>query len=407
MNKTRRPWYRCSIVCALVLLGSGPASLAHAVDMTITARYAGGTDREFQNTTPPSGYCTIAPEFCGSEETVGLPITYTRAAEKGAADVRSRYYVRMPASRKVTVTNHRGETHDLTLMFTVFTQEVVERSGLHPPVMTPNVHGGCSFLTGEWDDAESPGGGPPRGARYAWMIKNPANPQGCYSDADSGDAGELTVSDVSDFAVGYRLQLPNPNRMRQGIYRGSTTYLVGPGGDIDLGNGVSNLNSNSLTLNFELVVEHALDVRFPPGTDRAVLEPPGGWQAWLGGRGVPPRLHRDLPLYLWSTGPFSVFKRCEFEVGDKCAVRNAANHQVPVQVALSMPPGVSLSNSQVRRVPIPSGMGAPLRLDQSTPIADQRGELHFEIDQSGVDQMTVHAGSTYEGKVTIVFDAEL
>lgn len=71
------------------------------------------------------------------------------------------------------------------------------------------------------------------------------------------------------------------------MYRGSLTYTIGPGGDFDFGNNVTGLSGDTLVINFELDVQHAFIFEFPPGSERAVLEPKGGWQAWLDG-GQPP-----------------------------------------------------------------------------------------------------------------------
>lgn len=73
------------------------------------------------------------------------------------------------------------------------------------------------------------------------------------------------------------------------MYRGSLTYTIGPGGDFDFGNNVTGLSGDTLVINFELDVQHAFIFEFPPGSERAVLEPKGGWQAWLDGG--QPRAH--------------------------------------------------------------------------------------------------------------------
>lgn len=400
----RRPFARyLPALCLLLLAGSGAAQ---AADITFTARYVGGTDREFENTTPPSGWCNGLPDYCDGHTTVGLPITYSKVSVAYAPDVRDRFYISMPGNRKVTVTNNRGESHTLDLTFASVSQNMWSYSSSPPPTMAGDLRGGCTALTSSWED-DSGNPGVPRYGYYAWWISQPSNPTPCYSDSPESAPGERFESHIDSFSVGYNLYLPNPNRMRQGFYRGSVTYLIGPGLDIDLGNNVKNLNANSLTVNFELSVEHALDIRFPPGFEHAVLEPPGGWQGWMAGRGLPPKVHRDLPFFLWSTGPFSVFRRCEHRAGDACAIRNAQGRQVPVLVTLSLPRGASTGNAPVERAPIPFGPASPLRIEQSTSLSDERSQLHFEVDRPGVEEMVRDPGSTYQGEVTVVFDADL
>lgn len=64
-----------------------------------------------------------------------------------------------------------------------------------------------------------------------------------------------------DFA--YELRTPNPLKMSSGQYTGSLTYSVGPGQDIDMGD-VMLPNDSALTLNFNLEVQHTLQVEVPP-----------------------------------------------------------------------------------------------------------------------------------------------
>lgn len=376
-----------------------------AADVLITARYIAGVDREFENTTPPSGWCNGVPELCDGMETIGLPITYKKISVAYAPDVKDRYYMRLPGSRKVTVSNDRGETHTLDLMFSAISQNMWSHSG-NPPTFGGDLRGGCAELSSGYDD---PTDDPSfvRWSYYAWRILDPSSPLACYSDSTDASAGDRYEAHVESSSIGYRLLLPNPNRMRQGVYSGSVVYRIGPGLDIDPGNNVSELNDSTLTVHFELNVEHALDIRFPPRFEEAVLEPPGGWQAWMAGRGAPPKLHRDLPFFLWSTGPFSVFRRCEHQLADQCAIRNAQGRQVPVQVALTLPRTATMGNAPIDRVPIPHMSAAPLRVEQSTAMADERSQLHFMVDKAGVDEMVRDPGSTYRGDVTVVFDADL
>lgn len=406
MNNEQRFRKRRPSKLALCLLVWGALGAAHAADMDITAVYDGSIDREFRNTTPPSGFCPENPEFCDGLETIAAPFSYEKATEHSARDVRDRFYIRLPQARKVTVQNARGEHYELTLLFTAIGQRVRSQTALGSPAATGRPMGGCSFLSGEIEDA-LPGGDQQPEAYYAWLINNHQHPQGCYSDYHSGTPGDRTVSTVSDISFGYRLLTPNPHNMRQGIYRGTATFRVGSGAEFDLGNGVTGLSSDVLNIHFTVDVQHAFDLRFPPGSERAVLEPPGGWQNWLAGRGEPPYLERDLPFDLWSTGPFSVYKTCGYLVAGGCTLRNPRNQEVPVEVAVSMPPGVTHRNAPVRRVPIPTGRNAPLELSQTAALANRPGQLHFRIDQAGVQAMTREAGTTYTGLVTVVFNSEL
>ncbi|WP_262405564.1 hypothetical protein [Pseudomonas fluorescens] len=215
------------------------------------------------------------------------------------------------------------------------------------------------------------------------------------------------VVTATEMGIGYNLSTPTPYRMKPGIYRGSVTYTIGPGGDFDFGNNVTQLNGNSVTLNFVLDVQHLFFFNFPPGSDRAVLEPPGGWLAWLNGGRVPQRIYRDLPFRLWSTGPFKVYKLCQYEAGTHCGIRNDGSDEVAVQVGLSLPGGIRHQNAPVERLTLPTGRASALHFEAVQATLNRPGQLHFEVGKDDVRGMLAHAGSTYTGQVTVVFDAEL
>ncbi|NBA93690.1 hypothetical protein GUY40_01725 [Pseudomonas sp. R5(2019)] len=201
--------------------------------------------------------------------------------------------------------------------------------------------------------------------------------------------------------------MPSPLRMKHGLYKGQTTYTVGPGADFDLGNGVTNLNSPTVTLNFELEVNHAFVLDFPPGSERAVLEPPNGWLDWVNRGRKPQRLYREHPFRIWSSGPFKVYMRCDQSVGEACAIQNAQGHEVPVQVALSLPETITHSGTPVKQLPIPTRETAALVFDSLAPTLNRQGRLHYEVAREHAGEMLKYPGTTYSGSVTLVFDAEL
>jgi hypothetical protein len=118
-------------------------------------------------------------------------------------------------------------------------------------------------------------------------------------------------------------------------------------------------------------------------------------------------LYRDLPFRLWSTGPFKVYKLCQYDTGGSCAIRNTDLHQVPVHVSMSLPAGIQHRGQGVDRVTLPTGRGAALQFEAATPTLNRPGQLHFEVASNDVQAMLGHAGSTYSGMATVIFDAEL
>ena len=196
--------------------------------------------------------------------------------------------------------------------------------------------------------------------------------------------------------------------MKNGRYTGEVTFTVGNGGQIDLGNQVTELNDDTLTIKFQLDVQHPFIVETPPGSELAVLEPQGGWLNWSGGSRTPPRLYRDHPLRLWSAGPFKVHTLCEFPMAGQCAIRNPGDdHRVPVEVALSLPSGAEHNGAPARRVALPVEAVNALEFDAQAPLLNRPGMLHYQVVQPYVAQMMQRAGARYEGWVRIVFDAQL
>lgn len=197
--------------------------------------------------------------------------------------------------------------------------------------------------------------------------------------------------------------------MRAGLYTGEVNYSVGENGEIALGNNVTNLNTNSLKIKFELDVQHALEVHFPANSDKVILEPPGGWMRWLNGGPAPEKLVRDLPFRITNTGPLSIYMECEHSVGRSCGIQNTRNNDLAaLDIKMSLPAGIQLNNGQaVERHPIPTGRGLPLHVDAVTPVFNQPGALHFATAPGEAAAMVANPGDTYRGNVTVVFDALL
>lgn len=382
----------------LALLGVAVLLPATAADVTFTAQYRGEASGRFDNTTRQAGFCGQWPTHCSGVQTVGLPITFNKTSVAHAPDLRDQFYVKLPGRRTIQVTNPlTQDSYPMTFEILAVSQKVWEGSYKNP-VFTRYLKGGCAYRVTYWTDISW--------TMYLWDVLNPAQPQACASTGGEAEPGEVLTTYVNDLAVAYRLNMPSPLAMKPGSYVGSETYSVGAGMDFDFGNGVSGLNANSLTLNFELDVQHAFVIDFPPGSEHAVLEPPGGWTGWLS-RGQPPqRLYRDLLFQIWSSGPFTAYKMCQFPVGDRCGIRNAANHEVPVKVGVSMPNGIRQGGAEVRKLELPSGRASALSFEAVATVFNRAGQLNFEVEREYAEQMLDHPGSTYRGDVTVVFDAD-
>ncbi|MFB4391076.1 MULTISPECIES: hypothetical protein [unclassified Pseudomonas] len=371
---------------------------AQAAEVTLSAEYRGEAEGRFHNTTRQAGFCAHWPSDCVGIETVGLPVSYIKRTEVEASDPRDRFFIQVPGRRNLQVTHTQtGETYPLSLEIQAVSQQVVMR-GLANPVFTRYPRGGCTyrrtFSAGPW-------------TMYLWDLKNPAAPQACNSGGYEAKAGDVYTVRVQELAISYRLSMPSPLSMKPGLFRGHLDYSIGPGGDFDFGNDVTNLNTDQLRVNFELDVQHAFVIDFPAGSERVVLEPPNGWLQWLN-RGHPPqRLYRDMPMRIWSSGPFKAYKLCQYPVGGQCGIRNAAGHEVPVAVAVSLPSGIRSQGREVRRLELPSEKSAALAFEAQQAVFNRSASLHFDVAREPVKEMLKHPGSTYRGDVTVVFDADI
>ena len=388
-------------------MGLQPAALAG--DVLITAKYTPSSDsNRFTNTTPLSGYCVTHFAECGGEKfSVSLPITYTKSALIGNGPPVDRWGVVIPAERNVTVVSDSGNVEAVSFAFTYISQSVFNDASTWGNNQAPygtswQTGGGCTFANGWMADSY-------RDNDALWAVKTPGELTYCYEIDDyRRDPTVFQEGQAHAFSVGYRLTTPNPLRMKAGIYRGSTTFTVGEYGDIGLGPRVSELNAASVTLDFELEVQHALALEFPANSDRLILEPPGSWSTWLGGGPAPAKLVREVPFRITNSGPLEIYMTCEHELAGSCAIANERNgEQAPLNVLLTLPDLITESGLPVRRRAIPVGEGAALELDVVTPAVNQPASLMFETARGATAEMVKNAGDRYVGAVTVVFDAAL
>lgn len=392
------------LFCAIASMGmllSG--ALANAADATISAYFAPDlqdpSQNQFTNTTPNAFLCQRWPENCTKHQefTVGIEgVNYNKRIIRNDA-VFSHLYVKTPASRRIRMTSAAGDSFTAEFQIVSISQRI-QGTSMSPydyPTGAVDLQGGCSYIT-------SAGRTPD--LYYLWRINYPASPIACHANSLGSDI-DLRVSELG---IAYRLITPTPLSLANGLYKGQVTYRIGNNADFDFGNNVTGLSKSTISIDFELTVKHQVRVEFPPGSDRAVLEPQGGWEGWVHRGQQPTRLYRDLPFRLWSGGPFNMYLNCQYSAGSNCAIRNQNNRQVPINVAVTLPSHVALANGgAVRREILPVGSTAAKRFRSVSTGLNQPAQLHFEAGQAAVNDMLKQPGSTYQGDVTIIFDAEM
>ena len=367
----------------------------------------------FKNVTPSSGYCDHFGYFCEPRGLFSLtlplgsvPHTTGGPIAANHPDPRQGAYLKVPSEwRNVTVTNDRGDSAQLEVRIS----GIGGRADHYGDVVA--ITGGGDYRTlwsyGRWSGAPPPcmpSGGLNGNSYYViWFWLVPENAGACATQARF----DLNRFDYRYIFFGYELRTPNPLAMPAGTYRGSQVYSVGPGMDFDFGDSVLPHESIA-SLDFVLEVDHILKVEVPPGGNRIQLEPQGGWQAWLQNGRKPSRLFRDQTINLWTSTAFKMTLECPEPMGNTCSVRNAAGHQVPLDIAVTLPPGLTdAAGRPVNRLPLTLDGSGSERFLPSRYIDRKPSTLHFEIKADGVAQMLEQPGSTYSGTATVVWDSEV
>lgn len=398
-----------SALCAVALIL--PAA-AQALTQDITAHFrpdpSNALANKFVNTTPESGICPWhIPERCKalgifSIRTDDMQFLSNGPIEGNHTDPRKGAMFKVPSEWRDVTVNHvvTGKSETVRMRIAGIGGRWDLPLGSNHSLWERGALG--------WVYPAAPclgtgyGTGNSRIFLWSWMV--PLNANACSMRA----VGDIAQLHYPVFEYSYELKTPNPLTMDNGLYTGSLTYTVGPRADIDFGD-IMMPNDNLMVFNFTLDVDHHLKVEIPPGGNRVQLEPQGGWQAWLHSGRKPTRLFRDQTFNLWASTHFKMTLECGEPVGNTCSVRNAAGHQVPFDVAVSLPPGLSDSLGRpVSRLPLRlDGSGTHL-FEPSRYIDRKPSTLHFEIGTDGVSQMLDHgSGTPYTGTATVVWDSEV
>ena len=392
----------------VLLLTCGLGHQARAVDLTFTAEFrpnaANPTHNKFVNTTPQSGYCEHWPHLCGDRGFgVAVPIEITfENMDVNGADRNSAYFQLPTRYRDIRVINSadgsdaavRWRANVMSLRIDNWGASGASPAfggnwGTYPPAP-------CAYL----------GAGIGNGTYYEFGWRLPENIGPCVK---TPLIEMLLPMRTSRFSVGYELITPDPLAMKNGIYRGDLTLTVGPSGDFDFGDRAT-VSDSVVNVHFELTVQHELRVEFPPGSDRMVLVPEGGWNSWVDHGRLPTRLSRDLPFSLSSSAPFSITLQCQYpQSGGDCGLRDITTQaapEVPVQVAVTMP-GFREARRNVDALNLKlSTQGAVAHFTSDTYAANRASRLHFDVTGENVKSILDHPGSQYRGNVTVVFDAQ-
>ncbi|WP_225922766.1 cupredoxin domain-containing protein [Pseudomonas hamedanensis] len=365
----------------------------------------------FVNQTPNSGYCASYPVQCANANmfSIQLPVRFDSNRAIVPGDDLS---LRVPVAwRRLTVTNtDTQETEDVEVRITgigsryILSNTVEELTG----VVHPSGHDVLWTSRAGWLYAPAPclgtGVAGYTATLYHFFWRMPVE-AACTKTAAFG----IPSMYFQGIDIAYELKTPNPLSMSSGLYTGSITYTLGSSGDFQMGS-MMDADDDSLTLDFVLDVQHTLKVEIPPGGNKVVLEPEGGWQGWLEHGRRPTRLYRDQLFHISASSKFTMKIECEHDMGfgNGCGITDRETGYVgAVNVSVSLPNGLTDSTGQpVRRM--------PLRLTPSSPFqpgiyVDRKpGTLHFEVDQRDVNWLIDNArDKPYKGNITVIWDSEV
>lgn len=405
----------------LLLMTAGLVAVmapARAAEVAVTAEFKPSAldpgNTRFVNTTPVTGYCASQPAECALRGLFSISSGLTasnRLYDRTTQDMRFATYIAGNGQlRDVTVTSADGAvSRTLRVRLALLGAKVASLDyptsdfnfWLGRPGLLGPTHGTCSTAGSGGGGSGSPGKLP---YLYAWTLPAEPNVRCWRSLSNSGPT--QSVARYEDVDVGFELFAPEPFTMPNGRYSGSVDYLVGAGRDVDMGQ--ADYSDDVITLRFDLLVQHQFHLDVPPGADRVVLAPPGGWARWTE-HGVAPRsLEQEIPFTLTTSGPISIKLVCQYPVGERCAIRRDGASDgladVPVEIGVTLPGmrvidggapaiGHELSSRSPAQGFAPSGL-----------IINQPSRLHFAVDGEPLTQMLTHPGSQWNGQATIVFD---
>lgn len=396
------------------------AAPVRAEQVEITALFKPDSARpqmnKFENTTPLSGYCANYPGQCEENQTFSLqvPIQFDSRAPIRAnhASPRQGAMLKVPAQWRELTVNHETTREPETVKVRIVgigsryvTEDVMQLvGGAEDYRVAHNLLWGLSWVNSPAPCLYSGVGWFIQNA-YSFFWKTPE--QAVCAKQAKFDIPWLRL-DYLDFA--YELTTPNPLGMSSGNYLGSLTYTVGPNGDFDFGD-VMLPSSSTLTLNFNLDVQHTLKVDIPPGGEKVQLVPAGGWQSWLQAGRRPVSLFRDQTFNISASSRFKMQMECQFGgFPYECMLSDpVSKRSVELQVSVSLPNGLTdLSGQPVKRRRLRTGQNSAQQFQPGFYVDRAPGTLHFEVAQQQMEFMLQPGvASRYSGNVTVIWDSEV
>ncbi|MCH7376598.1 hypothetical protein MM182_14665 [Aeromonas sp. MR19] len=387
----------------LVVLFGLPVQAA-SIDVTAEynpAAYEVGYGK-FINTTPClseswSGFWCSDTSTVDQSQPLFISITIDRVVKNNNNLIDALTYLAFVGARDVSLVHQNsGKSYPLKFFFTkigaLMSPNIAKEALVNNTDWLDHIDGDCQHSLNTYAS--------PSQVHYLYDIKPENQLAGgkCYHNKFKTTFSSKSTA-LKKIYLGYKLKAPDPLKMENGVYKGSLVLSIGRNKDLDFGNGT--YSDSQLTINFTMKVRHQIKIDFPPGGDKVVLLPPGGWSDWIyrGKNRVPSSLRADLHYRIWFSSKIKVTLSCEYPNGSECFIKNTKDgHLVPIHVYWRDYSLITTTTAGLVFAPSVDG----------TPAVNADRFFSFKITDSQVlKEMMKRPGGTYKGKVTIIFDATI
>jgi hypothetical protein len=374
-----------------------------AASVYVTAEYKPATyevdGAKFINTTPChseswSGFWCSGTSTVDQSQPLFISIAIDRVVKNNNNLVDAVTYLGFVGARDVSLVN-QGSNKSYALKFiptkigASMSPNLAKEALVGDSDWLEYIDGDCQFSLHSWAS--------PSVVSYLYDIKPTNQLAGgkCYHNNFKTTFSSKSTA-LSKIYLGYKLHAPDPLKMENGVYKGSLVLSIGRNKDLDFGNGT--YSDNQLTINFTMTVRHQIKMEFPPGGDKVVLQPPGGWHDWIyrGKSHQPPHLIAESPYRLWSSLSYNVWLNCQYPDGEYCMLSNTrTGHKARFDVIYQN--GVK-KEFVLRTITKQLFTGVSKNVERT---------LIFKVDKPALTEMMKYPGSTYKGNVTIIYDAAI
>lgn len=209
---------------------------------------------------------------------------------------------------------------------------------------------------------------------------------------------------LKNISITAELTLPNPLTMESGI------YITNDDLNLDLGETFSPWLPDVLFgLNFYFRISHELRITPQSGANSSVLlAPKQGWENISYNEKKPISLTARSNFGISSSGPFTVYLKCDQTEEEHCAIRSDRDPSitVPVESYLTLP--VNINQEKVNKQLLKVGKDLENNIFNTiNRVQNGSGHIDFKVKPFHVDNMIKRGADTYRGTVTVIFDSDL